>query len=106
MPLRHLTTVICITALATSAATAKENVIDSGSVRLIQMAEGIYAVQPNFAGANGALILNRSGNIVVDTHGSPASARALIDAVSEISDAPIRYVVNTCLLYTSDAADE
>jgi len=55
----------------------KENDIDTGSVRLIQIAEGIYAISPNFAGANGALILNESGNIVIDTHGTPASARAL-----------------------------
>ena len=86
---------MCITALVTTAAIANENVIDTGSVRLTQLAENVYAVAPKFAGANGALILSRSGNIVVDTHGSPASARALIDAVSEISDAPIRYVVNT-----------
>jgi glyoxylase-like metal-dependent hydrolase (beta-lactamase superfamily II) len=82
-------------ALVTTATVAEENVIDTGAVRLTELAEGIYAVSPNFAGANGALILSRSGNIVVDTHGSPASARALIDAVREISDTPIRYVINT-----------
>ena len=96
MPGRYLTTIfICIAALATTTVFAEENDTDTGSVRLIQMAEGIYAVSPNFAGANGALILNESGNIVIDTHGTPASARALINAVSKISGAPIRYVVNT-----------
>ena len=95
MPGRFLTTIICIAALATTTVFAKENDINTGSVRLIQMAEGIYAISPNFAGANGALILNESGNIVIDTHGTPASARALINAVNKITDAPIRYVVNT-----------
>ena len=94
MPRRFLTTtIICVAALAATTVFAKE--IDTGAVRLVQLAKGIYAVSPNFAGANGALILNESGNIVIDTHGTPASARALINAVSKISDAPIRYVVNT-----------
>lgn len=88
-------TIIFVVALAFSTSFANENDIDTGSVRLVQLAEGIYAVSPRFAGANGALILNPSGHIVVDTHGSPASAQALINAVRKISDVPIRYVVNT-----------
>ena len=72
-----------------------EKDIDTGSITLVWMAEGIYAVEPNFAGAAGAVILNDSGNIVVDTHGTPASAKALIKAVSRISDRPIRNVINT-----------
>jgi len=96
MPRRiRTTTIICIAALTTTTVFANENDIDTGSVQLIQVAKGVYAISPNFAGANGALILNESGNIVVDTHGTPASARALINAVSRISDAPVRYVVNT-----------
>ncbi|MBT8100222.1 MAG: MBL fold metallo-hydrolase [Gammaproteobacteria bacterium] len=74
---------------------AKPAEIDNGAVRLIPVADGIYAVLPNFAGANGAVILNDSGHVVVDSHGTPASARALIDAVATISSTPIRYVINT-----------
>ena len=85
----------CIALLLCGSPRADEEVIDTGPVRLIQLAEGIYAVSPNFAGANGAVILAESGSIVVDTHGSPASARALIDAVGMLSDDPVRYVVNT-----------
>lgn len=88
-------TMICIAVLASGSVFAKDNDIDTGAVQLIQLTEGVYAVSPKFAGANGALILHDSGNIVVDTHGSSASAKALIDAVSTISDDPIRYVVNT-----------
>jgi glyoxylase-like metal-dependent hydrolase (beta-lactamase superfamily II) len=78
-----------------SISAADGETLDTGSLRLIEIIDGIYAVEPNFAGANGAVILNETGNIVVDTHGTPVTARALIKAVSDISDAPIRYVVNT-----------
>jgi cyclase len=84
-----------VAAMAMTSALASQSDIDNGTTTLIKVADGIYAVSPNFAGANGALILNESGHIVVDSHGTPASARALIDAVREISDEPIRYVVNT-----------
>jgi len=84
-----------VAALTISPALANQSDIDTGSTSLIKVADGIYAVSPNFAGANGALILNESGHIVVDSHGTPASARALINAVRDISNEPIRYVINT-----------
>lgn len=83
------------TCLLASASLADDGVIDTGAVRLIPMASGVYAVEPVFAGANGAIILNDNGHIVVDSHGSPASAHALVEAVATISDKPIRYVINT-----------
>jgi cyclase len=93
------TSLVCVTALFTLAfvrmAIAQDDVVDAGSLRLIAIAEGIYAVEPKFAGANGAVILSDSGNIVVDTHGSPASAKALIKAIANVSDEPVRYVINT-----------
>jgi len=75
--------------------TTEKDSIDTGTTTLIPIGEDVYAVSPNFAGAAGALILNDKGNIVVDSHGSPASARALVAAVETISDQPIRYVINT-----------
>lgn len=69
--------------------------IYTGAHTLIEVAPDVYAVEPEFAGANAALIVNESGVIVVDSHGSPASAAALIDAVADLTDKPIRYVINT-----------
>jgi len=69
--------------------------IHTGAHTLVEVAPGIYAVEPEFAGANGALIVNESGVIVIDSHGSPASAATLIDAVASLTDKPIRYVINT-----------
>jgi glyoxylase-like metal-dependent hydrolase (beta-lactamase superfamily II) len=81
--------------LAASVTSNAEGILDTGSMRLTPLGSGVYVAEPTFAGANGAVILNDTGNIVVDTHGSPASAAALIDAVKTISDQPIRFVINT-----------
>ncbi len=69
--------------------------IDTGSVLLIPVAPSIYAVDPQFAGAAGAVIVSDAGVIVVDTHGTPATAEALIRAVELLDAPPIRYVINT-----------
>ena len=69
--------------------------IDTGAHRLVNVAPGVYAVEPAFAGANATLIINENGVIVVDSHSTPASSATLIDAVKELTEAPIRYVINT-----------
>ena len=96
MSVRRVLSAIALSlACATVANSGDQRVIDTGATTLIPIGEGIYAVSPNFAGAAGALILRNNGNIVVDSHGTPASARALVDAVAMISDQPVRYVINT-----------
>jgi glyoxylase-like metal-dependent hydrolase (beta-lactamase superfamily II) len=69
--------------------------INTGSIVLIPVAPNIYAVDPQFAGAAGAVIVTDAGVIVVDTHGTPATAEALIRAVDGLDAPPIRYVINT-----------
>lgn len=80
-------------ALATMPTVAME--LDSGAHRITEVADDVYAVEPLFAGANGAFIVTDNGVIVVDTHGSPASAATLIDEIARITDQPVRFVVNT-----------
>jgi glyoxylase-like metal-dependent hydrolase (beta-lactamase superfamily II) len=69
--------------------------LDTGAHTLIEAAPGIYAVSPNFAGANAAIIINNTGVIVVDSHSSPASSATLIDGIKLLTDKPIRHVINT-----------
>jgi cyclase len=76
-------------------ASATAQVINTGPVKLHEAADGIYGVEAVYAGANAAVIIGDQGVTVVDTHGSPASAAALRDAIAGITDKPIRYVVNT-----------
>ena len=69
--------------------------LNTGAHTLIEAAPGIYAVLPEFAGANAAIIINNTGVIVVDSHSSPASSATLIDAIKRLTDKPIRHVINT-----------
>ena len=61
---------------------------------------GIYLHSQNdpLAGpvdGNSVVILGDDGVLVVDTHINPAVARAVIGKVRALTDAPVRYVVNT-----------
>jgi cyclase len=66
---------------------------------LAQEAVGSHHVQGNVhllygAGANVAVQIGQDGILVVDT-GATASREALLAAIRELSDAPIRWIVNT-----------
>ncbi len=82
-----------LVSIAPTAVPAKE--IYTGPHTLFEVAPHIYAVNAEFADANAALIVNERGVIVVDSHGTPATAATLVDAVAELTDKPIRYVINT-----------
>lgn len=60
-----------------------------------EVADGIYSVRRKFVGANAAVILTERDVIVVDTHASPAAARGTLAAIRELTNRPVRYVVNT-----------
>lgn len=67
------------------------------SYRLDKIADGVFLAVP--ASTNGAanipVIVTDQDAILVGTHFSPASARALIDQVKSVTDKPVRYIVNT-----------
>ncbi len=44
---------------------------------------------------NAAIIVNESEVVIVDTHLSPAAATALLEELREITQKPVRYVINT-----------
>jgi cyclase len=50
-------------------------------------------------GANSAVIVNRDDIVIVDSHISPASARAMVSELKAISDKPVRFLVNTHFHY-------
>lgn len=66
-----------------------------GTHTLTRLAEGVYAVQGRFQGANATIIINEESVLIVDSHGSSASASALLEEVPRLTDRPVRYVVNT-----------
>lgn len=64
-------------------------------LELEEVAEGIYSVRRKFVGSNAAVVINDRDVVVVDTHASPAGARGTLAAIREITDKPVRYVINT-----------
>ena len=46
-------------------------------------------------GSHGAVIVNEDDVLLVDSHISPAAARAIMTQVEELTGKPVRYVVNT-----------
>ena len=75
-----------------------------GSVRLFDLkkvADGIYGAiaRPTaMLNCNAAVVVNRDHVLVVDTHSKPSAAKALIRQIrDEITDLPVRYVVDSHL---------
>ena len=66
-----------------------------GTHTLTELAAGVFLAEGNFSGANATIIIGDSDVLIVDSHSTPAAARALIADVRQLTDHPIRYVVNT-----------
>lgn len=72
---------------------AEEQIFD---VKLV--VEGVYAAIPkpgHMGNCNAAIVLLDDGVLVVDTHAKPSAARALIAEIKQLTDKPVKYVVNT-----------
>ena len=69
----------------------------NAAYRLDNVAGGVYLAVPISAptGANIPLIVSDQDAIMVGTHLSPASARALIEQVKTVTDKPVRFIINT-----------
>jgi len=62
------------------------------------VADGVYAAiaKPAYkVNCNAAIILLDGGVLVVDTHSKPSAARGLIAQIKQLTDKPVKYVVNT-----------
>lgn len=71
----------------------------AGPVHKFQrIADGVYSALATGAmnvGSNSAVIINERDVLIVDSHITPASARALLKEIETLTDKPVRYVVNT-----------
>lgn len=63
---------------------------------IVNVADGVYGAlgKPGVL-SNAAIIVTDRGVIVVDTHLRPSWAKDLIQAIQQITDKPVRYVINT-----------
>lgn len=67
-----------------------------------QIAPGVYSAIGTGAlnvGSNSAVIVNTDDVVVVDSHISPESGRALLQEIKTITDKPVRFLVNTHFHY-------
>ena len=93
--------VACLLFLLSWAVRASGQDVPAGPVFDVQpLAPGVYAAvvvasPPVYAFANSLVVIGDDGVLVVDTQASSAAARALIAAIRELTDAPVRWVVNT-----------
>ena len=63
-----------------------------------EVAPGVYFVTeagPIFVQSNAMLVLSDEDAIVVDSHVTPAAARALLASIAEVTDKPVTHLVNT-----------
>ena len=61
---------------------------------LIEVAPNLY-FNYDYGGSNSAVLITEAGILVVDTRMHPDDAERLLDEIRQISDAPIRWVINT-----------
>jgi len=70
----------------------------TGLVKISNRVYAFIAPGPTAAeglGANSGFVVGDEGVLVVDSRYTPALARELVDAIRSVTDAPIRYLVNT-----------
>ena len=66
--------------------------------RFQQVAEGVYAALGTGTintGSNSVVIVNADDVVVVDSHVTPAAARALVEDIRTLTPKPVRYVIDT-----------
>lgn len=69
---------------------------------MVKVDDGVYAAiaMPTYKlNGNAAVIINEDDVLVVDSHSTPSSARALIKQIENLTSNPVRYVVNTHFHY-------
>jgi len=70
--------------------------------RFQQIVPGVYSAIGTGAmnvGSNSAVIVNRDDVLIVDSHISPESGRAMLQELKAITDKPVRFLINTHFHY-------
>jgi glyoxylase-like metal-dependent hydrolase (beta-lactamase superfamily II) len=101
-PLRvsFLSSLLTLSLLLTSpSASAQEGrVVESDSHRFEEVADGVWLVSGSgsvYTMSNAMVLVGEFDTLVVDSHVTPAAARALLDSIPAVTDKPVRYLVNS-----------
>ncbi len=79
-----------------------QNAVPATAYRFTQIVPGIYSAIGTGTmnvGSNSAVIVNRDDVIIVDSHISPESGRAMLQELKAITDKPVRFLINTHFHY-------
>jgi glyoxylase-like metal-dependent hydrolase (beta-lactamase superfamily II) len=72
--------------------------VETATHRFEEMAPGVFfsvGTGSIFVMSNAMVIVNDEDVIVVDSHVTPAAARALLVSIRELTDKPVRYLINS-----------
>jgi cyclase len=67
---------------------------EPGPVFLERISESVYQIEGG-SGANGGVIIGENGIVVIDSKMNEESVRQTIQAIGEVTDLPVKYLVNT-----------
>ena len=73
-------------------------VVESDTHRFEEVSAGVWLATGSgevFTMSNSMVLVGESDALVVDSHVTPAAARALLESLVAITDKPVRYLVNT-----------
>lgn len=87
-----------VLAASPPSAAAQDGAVESGTHRFVEAAEGVWLATGTgsvHTMSNAMVLVGEFDALVVDSHVTPAAARALLDSLSAITDKPVRYLVNS-----------
>jgi len=93
---------LSVVACGVAAAAFRGQPAADAAYRFQQIAPGIYSAIGTgsmVVGSNSAVIVNRDDVLIVDSHMSPESGRAMLEELKAITDKPVRFLVNTHFHY-------
>lgn len=77
---------------------AQGNIVETDSHRFVEVADGVWHVSGTgsiHTMSNVMVLVGTFDTLVVDSHVTPAAARALLSSIPAITDKPVRYLVNS-----------
>ncbi len=85
----------------------EDRVVESDTHRFVEVAEGVWLASGNgslHTMSNAMVLVGEFDTLVVDSHVTPAAARALLESIPKVTDKPVRYLVNSHYISTMPTA--
>src|SRR5471030_1562275 len=81
----------------------------AAAYKFTEIVPGVYSAIGTGAmnvGSNSAVIVNRDDVVIVDSHISPESGRAMLQELKAITDKPVRFLINTHFHYDHTSGNQ